>query len=104
MRIVSINEDKNIERRIAITPEIAKKYITIGFEVSIPKNYGVHLGFTDDEYKKLGVKIYDNENEIIKSADVIVQLGLPSEDKISLINSGIVIWLLCTTKSQLNVS
>jgi NAD(P) transhydrogenase subunit alpha len=33
MRIVSISENKNIEKRIAITPEIAKKYISLGFEV-----------------------------------------------------------------------
>jgi H+-translocating NAD(P) transhydrogenase subunit alpha len=83
MRIVSISENKKIEKRIAITPEIAKKYISIGFEISLPENYGEHLGFKDDEYKKLGVKIFSNENEIIKDADVIVQLGLPSEDKIS---------------------
>ena len=83
MRIVSISENKKIEKRIAITPEIAKKYITIGFEVSLPENYGEHLGFKDDKYKELGVKISNNENQIITSADVIVQLGLPSEDKIS---------------------
>ena len=52
MRIISVSENKKIEKRIAITPEIAKKYITIGFDVSLPENYGVHLGFTDDEYKK----------------------------------------------------
>jgi H+-translocating NAD(P) transhydrogenase subunit alpha len=86
MRIVSVSENKKIEKRIAITPEIAKKYITIGFEVSLPENYGEHLGFKDDKYKELGVKISNNENQIISSADIIVQLGLPSEDKISHIN------------------
>ena len=44
MRIVSISEDKKIEKRIAITPDIAKKYIALGFEVSLPENYGEHLG------------------------------------------------------------
>ena len=83
MRIVSVSENKKIEKRIAITPEIAKKYITIGFEVSLPESYGEHLGFKDDEYKELGVKIFNNENEIITRADVIVQLGLPAKDKIS---------------------
>ena len=29
-----------IEKRIAITPEIAKKYISLGFEVSLSENYG----------------------------------------------------------------
>jgi NAD(P) transhydrogenase subunit alpha len=83
MKIVSISENKKIEKRIAITPEIAKKYITTGFEVSLPKNYGEHLGFKDDDYKRLGVNISNNENEMLIGADVIVQLGLPSEDKIS---------------------
>ena len=40
MKIVSTSENKSLEKRIAITPEIAKKYISIGFEVSLSKNYG----------------------------------------------------------------
>ena len=85
MRLVSVSEDKKLEKRIAITPEIAKKYIAIGFELSLSENYGEHLNFKDDEYKELGVKIIKDEKEIINSADIIVQLGLPSDDKTSLI-------------------
>ena len=85
MRIVSVSEDKKIEKRIAITPEIAKKYLALGFELSLSENYGLHLGFKDDEYKELGVKISKDEKEIINSADIIVQLGLLVEDNISLI-------------------
>ena len=83
MRIVSVLENQLIEKRIAITPEIAKKYIGLGFEVSLSENYGEHLGFRDKEYKELGVEISNNDNQIIKSADLIVQLGLLSDDKIS---------------------
>ena len=85
MRIVSILENQKIEKRIAITPEIAKKYIALGFELSLSENYGEHLGFDDNEYKNLGVKILKDEKEIINSADIIVQLGLPLDEKISLI-------------------
>jgi NAD(P) transhydrogenase subunit alpha len=85
MKIASTSENKTIEKRIAITPEIAKKYITLGLEVSLSENYGEHLGFKDNQYKEIGVKISNDEKEIIKSADVIVQLGLPSDDKIILI-------------------
>jgi H+-translocating NAD(P) transhydrogenase subunit alpha len=85
MRIVSISEDKKVEKRIAITPDIAKKYIALGLEISLPENYGEHLGFKDNTFKELGVKISENEKEIINSADIIVQLGLPSDEKISLI-------------------
>jgi len=85
MRIASISENKKIEKRIAITPDIAKKYIVLGFEVFIEENYGEHLGFKDNQYKELGVKIYKDTKEVISGADLIVQLGLPSDDIISLI-------------------
>ena len=39
MRIVSVSENLNIEKRIAITPEIAKKYISLGLEVSLIEKY-----------------------------------------------------------------
>ena len=87
MRIVSILEDVNFEKRIAITPEIAKKYIALGCELSLSENYGEHLGFKDKEYKELGVKISKDDKEIINSADVIVQLGLIPNDKISSIKA-----------------
>ena len=85
MRIVSVSENHKLEKRIAITPDIAKKYIAHGFQISISEKYGEHLGFKDSEYNKLGVKISNDEKEIISSAQVIIQLGLPSDDKISLI-------------------
>ena len=85
MRIVSISENQKIEKRIAITPDIAKKYIALGLDVSLSDNYGEHLGFKDIDYKELGVSFFKDEKEIINSADVIVQLGFPQDDKISLI-------------------
>ena len=81
MKIASILENQKIEKRIAITPEIAKKYISLGFEVLLSENYGRHLGIKDEEYKELGVSISKDEKETITSADIIVQLGLLSDDK-----------------------
>ena len=85
MKIVSISEDKKTEKRIAITPEIARKYIALGFELSLSESYGEHLGFGDNQYKELGVTISKDEKEIINNADIIVQLGLLEDNKISLI-------------------
>ena len=85
MKIVSILENQKIEKRIAITPEIAKKYISLGLEVCLSENYGNHLGIKDDEYIELGVSILKDENEVITNADIIVQLGLLSDDKNSLL-------------------
>ena len=48
MIIGSISENKDLEKRIAITPDIAKKYIDLGFEIQLSENYGEHLGFEKD--------------------------------------------------------
>ncbi len=85
MKIASILENHNIEKRIAITPEIAKKYIDTGFELSLSKSYGEHLGFKDQNYIDLGAKIFDDDNKVIENSNLIVQLGLLSDEKSSLI-------------------
>ena len=83
MKIGSVLENQNLEKRIAITPELVKKYISLGFEVNLIENYGLHLGIKDEQFKDLGVKILKNEPEVLSSSDIIVQLGMLSDDKIS---------------------
>ncbi|MDC3384873.1 NAD(P) transhydrogenase subunit alpha [Candidatus Pelagibacter sp.] len=85
MNLASILENKDKEKRIAVTPEIAKKYISLGFNLSLPSNYGSHLGFRDDQYKSLGVHLVENEEEIVKKSNVMIQLGLLSDQKLSLL-------------------
>ncbi len=83
MRIGSILENQNFEKRIAITPEIIKKYTSLGFEVLLSENYGTHLGIKDKHYEELGAKISKDENDILSSSDIIVQLSMLSDEKIS---------------------
>jgi NAD(P) transhydrogenase subunit alpha len=85
MKIASILENQTIEKRIAITPDIAKKYISLGFDVSLSENYGSHLGIKDKEYEELGVTIEKDEKDILINSDIIVQLGLLSDDRNSLL-------------------
>ena len=85
MKIVSVSENQKIEKRVAITPEIAKKYILLGFEVSLVENYAKHLGYEDQEYKDLGVIVSKDENKIIESGEIVVQLGLPSDDILNIL-------------------
>ena len=85
MQLASILENKKIEKRVSITPEIAKKYINLGFDLTLSENYGQHLGFKNEDYKTLGVNLLESDKEIIDKADVIVQLGLPDDDILSLL-------------------
>ena len=85
MRIGSILENQKIEKRIAITPDIAKKYLSLGFDLALSENYGAHLGINDKEYKDCGVKIIKDNNELINNSDLILQLGLLSDENLSLL-------------------
>ena len=85
MKIVSVLENQKTEKRIAITPEITKKYISLGLEVVLSENYGSHLGIKDEEYKASGASILKDEKEIIRNADILVQLNLLSDEKNSLL-------------------
>ena len=60
MIISSTSENKDIEKRIAITPEITKKYINLGFQIQLIKNYGTHIGFNDSQFKDAGAKIIND--------------------------------------------
>ena len=79
MIIGSISENKEVEKRVSITPEIAKKYISNGFEIFIEDNFGLHLGISNEKFIDEGCKIDVKEN-ILKKADIILQLNLPDEN------------------------
>ena len=77
MKIGSIKEDLSFERRIALTPEIAKKFKDNGFEIHLQKNYAIHLGFEDKDYESSNAEFYDQEEDVIKNSDILTQLSLP---------------------------
>tara|TARA_B100000686_G_scaffold332498_1_gene397308 strand:+ start:204 stop:1289 length:1086 start_codon:yes stop_codon:yes gene_type:complete len=81
MIIGSLSENKEIEKRISITPEIAKKYIKNGFQILLEVGYGSHLGISDDEFVNEGCKIEKKEN-ILNQSDVVLQLEIPEENNL----------------------
>jgi len=83
MIIASTLENQKKEKRIAMTPEIAKRYISLGFEVLLTKEYGEHLGIKDDNYSDVGVKFNSDEKELLTKSDIIIQQGLLPDEKIS---------------------
>ena len=79
MKIGSIKENLQSEKRVAITPEIAKKFISNGFEINLQRNYAKHLGFNDKDYEAVNVNIFDNEKSVLENSEILAQLNLPSK-------------------------
>ena len=87
MIIVSLSEKLEIEKRISITPEIVKKYTELGFEVKLEKNYGSHLGYSQNEFKDNGAKFEDDEKKLLEEANIIIQMGLLDDNKTKMLKS-----------------
>ena len=80
MKIGSIKENLNLEQRIAITPEIIKKYKSLNLNIILPKGYGEHLGISDEEFIKEGAETLDGDNKVLSEADVVLQMNLIAEE------------------------
>ena len=60
MIVGSTKEDLSLEKRVALTPEAAKNIIALGLKIYVEKNYAVHIGIKDEEFRKAGVEIKDS--------------------------------------------
>ena len=81
MIIGSVSENLNHEKRVAITPDIVKKYKSLGFEINLSKDYASHIGIKDSLYEQEGAIIL-SEEEIISNSDLILQLNILSDQNL----------------------
>ena len=100
MIIGSISENLNFEQRVAITPDLVKKYISLGLNVYLNKNYALHLGISDSTYENEGAKMLSIE-EIISESDAILQMNIPNEKNLNKLKKNqILIGVLNPYKNQ----
>ena len=82
MIIGSISENTKIEKRVAITPDVVKKYKSLGLEVHLSKDYALHLGIDDNLYETEGAKISTIE-KVLLDTNVLLQMNIPSDEILS---------------------
>ena len=75
-------ESRNNENRVAITPEILKKIIKLGYEVQIEKSAGLKSSFPDQLYLDQGASVVESK-EIWKSSDIILKVNSPTDEESS---------------------
>ena len=88
MKIIgSVKEDLAVEKRISITPETVKKLIDLKFSVFLEKNYGDHLGISDEEFKNKGANLYGSAKEVLEKSEIILKVNCPSSEQINAIKN-----------------
>jgi alanine dehydrogenase len=74
-------ERKTLERRVAITPDGAKRLIAAGHSLLIERDAGLGSSFSDDDYRASGCTIVHTLAEVWKNAELVVKVKEPDESE-----------------------
>ena len=83
INLLVLKENTDYEKRVALVPDEVKKYIDIGFKVTIEKDAGLQSGFSDEDYKKENANISQNIKKTMKETDIIIKVQKPENNIIS---------------------
>ena len=81
MRIGVPKELQEGEKRVAMTPEVAKAVMQLGYEVAIESGAGALSKFSDARYKDAGVIIAENREALYGGSDLILKVRAPSQEQ-----------------------
>lgn len=87
MKIGILKEIQKGEKRVAISPNIAKQLIAKGFEVLVEEGAGTNSSYKNADYKEVGVAV-EKRGVVFKESDVLVKINPFDEEDLKLVNKG----------------
>jgi NAD(P) transhydrogenase subunit alpha len=91
MKISVVKETKIGEKRVALTPSVAKQFIKQGYTCFVETQAGYASNFSDEAYQEAGCSILMNKDELFQQADVICKVNAPTDEEISSMKKGSVL-------------
>jgi proton-translocating NAD(P)+ transhydrogenase subunit alpha len=91
MRIAIPKERRPQERRVAASPDTAKRLIGMGHEVVIEAGAGAGAAFPDAAYSAVGATIAGSEAEALGTADIVLKVQRPEPAEIGAMKRGAVL-------------
>ena len=85
MRIGVPKEIKIHEYRVGLTPESVAELIAEGHEVIVQADAGVGIGFSQQDYARLGARIVDTAAEVFTDAELVVKVKEPQLEECAML-------------------
>ena len=85
MKIGVLKENKENEKRVAITPSSISKIKKLGYDIFIEEDAGLLSNFDNFQYQEAGVTILSTAD--IYSCDIILKINKPTKDEINKLSS-----------------
>ena len=84
MKISIPKENREGETRVAASPEVIRKFVSMGFDITVESGAGLNSGFTDEIFKDAGAEIASDTKSTLENADLIfkIQRLMTSNDAI----------------------
>ncbi|MDI9347615.1 MAG: alanine dehydrogenase [Methylacidiphilales bacterium] len=92
MKIGVPKEIKNHEYRVGVTPGGVKELIGHGHTVTVEKNAGTRIGFSDADYQSAGATLSASVEDIFQASDMIIKVKEPQEVECKRLRSGQVLF------------
>lgn len=77
------------EARVALTPDVAEKFISAGASVRLQRGAGARAHFADDAFK--GVGLHDDPAACLQGAEVLLSVQPPSRQAVEALRPGAVV-------------
>ncbi|MBH32156.1 MAG: NAD(P)(+) transhydrogenase (Re/Si-specific) subunit alpha [Gammaproteobacteria bacterium] len=74
MKIAVPKENREGETRVAASPDVVKKFVSMGFDFLIEKDAGLNAGFTNKSYEDVGATITEDTSSTLGAGDIIFKI------------------------------
>lgn len=91
MILIAVPGENAEERRVALSPETAKKFIAKGCEVVVEKGAGQRSDISDKDYEAVGARISAKINEELAKADMVLAVNCPTSETIGALKKGAIL-------------
>lgn len=88
MKIAVVKETREGEKRVALSPTVAKEFIKKGYSCVVETQAGYASNFSDEAYREAGCSIEQDKSRLLASADVVVKVNALTPDEISSLKEG----------------
>jgi alanine dehydrogenase len=85
MKIGIPREIKTLEGRVALIPDAAGQLVRMGHTVYVQQDAGQLSGYTNEDYRKVGVEILPDASSLYGAAEMIVKVKEPQPDEFALL-------------------
>jgi NAD(P) transhydrogenase subunit alpha len=77
MVTIAVTREGPGEPRVAVSPDVAKRYVGLGCKVAVESGAGLSSRFTDDAYRASGAAVASSAEEAIGEADILLKVRRP---------------------------